>query len=123
MEERKLQNTLNDSIETIRKLKILKDHIVNTSEGAEFEKELEHLQMITEGKSNYLKHTRKKYKDLIKGRFKLDCIMRIERSNDVDPSTGREVDYSSKPTDFTQDTVEKLIKQGEKDALKIFEGC
>jgi hypothetical protein len=44
-----LENTLNDSIEIIRNLKILKDHIVSTREGAEFEKELEHLQMITEG--------------------------------------------------------------------------
>lgn|GEM_PF-2990626 len=122
-EYNELENTLNDSIEIIRNLKILKDHIVNTGEGAEFEKELEHLQMITEGKSNDLKHTRKKYIDLIKGRFELNCVIRIERSNDVDPSTGREVDYSSKPTDFTQETVTKLIKQGEKDALKILEGC
>ena len=79
--------------------------------------------MITEGKSNDLKHRRKKYEDLIKGRFKLHHVVRIERSNDVDPSTGREVDYSSKPNDFTHDTIKKLIEQGEKDALKILEGC
>jgi hypothetical protein len=44
--------------------------------------------MMTEGTSNDLKHTRKKYKDLIKGKFKLHSIVRIERSSDVDPSTG-----------------------------------
>jgi hypothetical protein len=66
---------------------------------------------------------RKKYKDLIKGKFRLNSVLRIERSNEVDPSTGREVDYSSKPNDFTQDTIRKLIKQGERDALKILKGC
>ena len=49
--------------------------------------------------------------------------MRIERSNDIDTSTGKEADYSSKPTDFTYDTIKKLIEQGEEDALKILEGC
>ena len=79
--------------------------------------------MITEGKSSDLKHRREKYEDLIKGRFKLHRVVRIERSNDEDPITGREVDYSSEPTDFTHDTIKKLIEQGEKDALKILEGC
>jgi NTE family protein len=117
-----LEDTLNDSIGIIRKLKALKNHIGNTSEGAAFQNDLEHLLMMTEGTSNDLKHTRKKYKDLIKGKFKLHSIVRIERSNDVNSSTGHEVDYSSKPTDFTYDTIKMLIEQGEKDALKILEG-
>ena len=49
--------------------------------------------------------------------------MRIERSNDIDPSTGHKVDYSSKPNDFTHDTIKMIIEQGEEDALKILEGC
>ena len=40
--------------------------------------------MITEEKSKDLKHRRKKYKDLIKGKFRLNSVVRIERSNDVD---------------------------------------
>jgi hypothetical protein len=47
--------------------------------------------------------------------------VRIERSNDIDTSTGKEADYSSKSTDFTLDTVKKLIEQGQEDALKILE--
>ena len=35
---------------------------------------------------------------------------------------GHEADYSSKPTDFTHNTVEKLIEQGEEDALEILKG-
>lgn len=32
-----------------------------------------------------------------------------------------EADYTSKSTDFTLDTVKKLIEQGQEDALKILE--
>ena len=92
-----LENTLNDSIGIIHKLKALKNHIVNTSEGVAFQNELERLLMMSEGKSNDLKCRREKYKDLIKGKFKLNRVVRIERSNDIDTSTGHEVDYSSKP--------------------------
>ena len=118
-----LENTLNDSLGLIRKLKAVNNHIVNTSEGAAYQKELERLLMISEGTSSDLKCRREKYKDLIKGKFKLHSVMRIERYSDVDPNTGREVDYSSRPTDFTHDTIKNLIKQGEKDALRILEGC
>ena len=107
----------------MRKLKALKNHIVNTSEGVAFQSELEGLLMTIEGTSTDLKHRKEKYKDLVKGKFSLYSVVRIERSNDVDSSTSLEVDYSSKPNDFTRDTIKKLIKQGEKDALKILEGC
>ena len=112
-----------NSIGLIVELKAFKNHIGDKGESAEFQKELERLLMITKGKSNDLKYTRKKYKDLIKGKFKLNSVVRIERSNDVAPRTGHKIDYSSKPTDFTHDTIKRLIKQGEKDALKILEGC
>jgi NTE family protein len=118
-----LEDTLNDSIGLIRKLKALKNHIVNTSEGAAFQNELENLLMMTEGKSNDLKRRKEKYKDLIKGKFRLNRVLRIERTNDIDTSTGKEADYSSKPTDFTFESIKKLIEQGEEDALKIFERC
>jgi predicted acylesterase/phospholipase RssA len=118
-----LENTLNDSIGIIHELKAFKNHIVNTNEGGAFQTKLECLLKITEGTSNDLEHRRKKYEDLIKGRFKLHSVVRIERSNDVYPSTGREVDYSSKPIDFTHDTIKMLIEQGEKDALKKLEEC
>ena len=66
--------------------------------------------------------SQKKYKDLIKGNFRLNQVVRIERANDIDISTGHEADYSSKPADFTHNTVEKLIEQGEEDALEILKG-
>ena len=88
-----------------------------------FQNELEHLLTMSEGKSNDLKRRREKYKDLIKGKFRLNRVVRIERSNDIDKNTGQEADYFSKPMDFTYDTIKKLIEQGEEDASKILEGC
>ena len=64
-----MEDTLNDSIGLIHKLKVLKSHIVNTSEGVEFQNELEHLLIMSEGKNNDLKRRREKYKDLIKGQI------------------------------------------------------
>ena len=100
--------------------------VVTTSNQTEINSnviELDRLLTVTEGKCNYLKCSSEKYKDLIKGKFKLINVMRIERSNDIDTSTSKEADYSSKPTDFTHDTIKKLIKQGEEDALKILKLC
>ena len=80
-----LENTLNDSMGIIHKLKALQNHITNTSEGVEYQSELDRLLMIVEGTNSDLKCRREKYKDLIKGKFKLHRVVRIERSNDVDP--------------------------------------
>ncbi len=118
-EYNELEDTLNNSIGLIRKLKALKDHIVNTNEGVVFQNELQKLLMITEGKSNGLKRRRKKYEDLTKGKFRLNRVVRIEHSNDIDTSTGKEADYFGKSTDFTIDTIKKLLVQGQEDALKI----
>jgi len=45
--------------------------------------------------------------------------VRIEPSNDIDKSTGQEADYFSKSTDFTFDTIKKLIEQGQEDTLRF----
>jgi hypothetical protein len=55
-----LDDTLNDPIGIIHKLKALNNYIVNTSEGAAFQKELECLLMISEGTSSDLECRRKK---------------------------------------------------------------
>ncbi len=52
--------------------------------------------------------------DLIKGQFKLIKVFRIERKNDVDDTLG-------KIADFTQDTIKRLIEEGERDAMNIFD--
>ncbi len=112
----------NDFTVLIDKLKNLtKSHLTHTSENHTFQRDVELLLKTTEAKR--WKGESEKYKDLVKGKFKLNHVVRIERSNEVDPSTGREADYSSKPTDFTFDTIKKLIEQGQEDASKILEGC
>lgn len=51
----------------------------------------------------------RKYRDLLKGRFELTKVLRIERENDKDSVSG-------KTGDFTLKTINKLIKQGKCDA-------
>jgi NTE family protein len=53
------------------------------------------------------------YKDLVKGRFKLTKVFRVERKNDAD-------DVWGKTADFTQETIKQLIEQGERDAMNVF---
>jgi NTE family protein len=119
-----LEDISNDFIELIYKLKgLVKSQLTNASEGIAFQNELERLLMLREEKKEAQKDRREKYKDLIKGKFKLTKVVRVERTSDIDTRTGREADYSSKPIDFTHDSIKKLIEQGEEDALNILKGC
>jgi predicted acylesterase/phospholipase RssA len=49
------------------------------------------------------------YEDLMKGRFKLTKVIRIENTNYTNSISGKD-------GDFTAQTIEELIKEGEKDA-------
>ena len=51
----------------------------------------------------------RKYRDLLKGRFELTKVLRIGRENDKDSISG-------KTGDFTQKTINKLIKDGKCEA-------
>jgi NTE family protein len=51
----------------------------------------------------------RKYEDLMKGRFKLTKVIRIENTNYTNSISGKD-------GDFTAQTSEELIKEGEKDA-------
>jgi NTE family protein len=53
----------------------------------------------------------RKYQDLLKGRFRLTKVVRIEQSDYTNSISG-------KGADFTTQTLRDLIKQGENDALK-----
>ena len=60
-----------------------------------------------------ISHNRK-YRDLLKGRFELTKVLRIERENDKDSVSG-------KTGDFTQKTIKQLITKGYEDAYKILQ--
>ena len=110
-----------DFTELIDKLKDLaKTHFTNTGENDAFQKDFQHLLKTTEAKRKVWRGGEsEKYKDLIKGKFKLAKVVRIERTNHIDTNTSKEVDFCSKPTDFTYQTIKKLIEQGEQDALEV----
>ena len=55
----------------------------------------------------------RKYDALIRGSFEITNVIRIERQDNSD-------NISSKFADFTSETIEDLIKQGEKEYLNTF---
>ena len=55
-----------------------------------------------------------KYSDLLAGRFQIDELIRINRTND-------EHTISNKIFDFSKKTIELLLQRGYDDAIKEFE--
>jgi NTE family protein len=109
-----------DFAELINKLKDLaKTQFTSHSENVTFQRDFRHLLKTTEAKAKTWGGESEKYKDLIKGKFKLANVIRIERTDYINSNTGKQPDFSSKPTDFTYQTIKKLIEQGEEDALEV----
>ena len=76
-----------DFTELIDKLeKLTKSHLTHTGE-YKIQTDLEHLLETAEEKRKRWSGESKKYKDLIKGNFRLNQVVRIERANDIDTST------------------------------------
>jgi NTE family protein len=101
--------------ELIHRLKELaKSHFEN--KGASdiiFQNEFENLLKTTEAKSRGGTVEHRKYKDLLKGRFKLTKVIRIEPEPEsyTDSISGKEADFTSK-------TIMSLIEKGKEDALR-----
>ncbi len=75
-----LEETLLGAIQLIHKF-------TNRNEGMVFQNGFEQFLTIAEEKSKTREVRREKYKDLIKGKFTLKQVIRIERASDVDAST------------------------------------
>ena len=107
-------NLITDYIDFINNLKKLAvSHIKDEKEIHKFEYEFEKLKS-KDAKSTFLKNNREhqKYRDLLKGRFELTKIERIERKHSQE-STSR------KTADFSPETIKALIKDGENDVQEL----
>jgi hypothetical protein len=65
--------------------------------------------------TSYTVGKHREYEDLMKGRFELTKVMRIERQYDPKTST------SFKTGDITPETIDKLIREGENDGEILIE--
>ncbi|MFL6486254.1 MAG: patatin-like phospholipase family protein [Nitrososphaera sp.] len=105
-----------DHMELIAKLKELeKSHLGNQNERDPFANEFKDPTKATEAKNDAMGQD-KKYKDLLKGRFRLNQAIRIE------PEGGPESykdSISGKGADFTSATIKELIKKGNERAKKV----
>jgi NTE family protein len=105
-----------DYTELIDRLKELaKSHFENRDESdIIFQNEFENLLKTTEEKRRGGTVERRKYKDLLKGQFKLTKVIRIE-PEEAESYTDS---ISGKGADFTSKTIISLIEKGKEDALR-----
>jgi hypothetical protein len=103
-----------DYIDFIKDLKHLAlNHINEDHDKKKFEEEYEKLKTKEAKSTSSTAGEQRIYKDLIKGRFELSKVVRIERKYDPNIST------SLKGGDITPKTIEEMIKEGENDAASI----
>jgi hypothetical protein len=101
-----------DFIDNLKKLAIF--CIKNDKERNTFEKELAKLESKeAKSGSNINTHKHTKYRDLLRGRYELTKVKRIERKFRPDE------DNSHKTGDFTLKTISTLINDGEHDANEL----
>jgi predicted acylesterase/phospholipase RssA len=79
-----------------------------------FQNEFESLLKIVEGKTSRVAGEDRKYKDLIKGRFRLTKVIRIENESYKDSISG-------KVGDFTSQSIRNIIEKGKQDARRVLE--
>jgi NTE family protein len=104
-----------DYIDLINHLKsVAINHFSNKDESDKFQRDFANFLERTDAKSKGHSGERRTYKDLTMGRFELTNVKRIERKYDANTST------SFKTGDITPETIDKLIKEGEKDAKDTF---
>jgi NTE family protein len=103
-----------DYTDLIDKLKELaKSHFKNKDKSdIIFQYEFENLIRTAEAKSTGGTVEHRKYKDLLKGRFNLNKVIRIEHESYTDS-------ISSKGGDFTSKTIKDLIERGKQDARRV----
>jgi NTE family protein len=109
-------NLVTDYTDLIDRLKELaKSHFENKDKkDIIFQNEFESLLKTIDGKTSAGADEGRKYKDLLKGRFRLTKVIRIENE-------GYEDSISGKVGDFTSQSIRNLIEKGKQDARRVLE--
>jgi NTE family protein len=109
-------NLVTDYADLIDRLKeIAKNYFENIgTKDITFQNEFESLIKIVEGKTSREAGEDRKYKDLLKGRFRLTKVIRIENESYKDSISG-------KVGDFTSQSIRNLIEKGKQDARRVLE--
>jgi NTE family protein len=109
-------NLVTDYADLIDRLKeIAKSYFENIgTKDITFQNEFESLIKIVEGKTSREAGEDRKYKDLLKGRFRLTKVIRIENESYKDSISG-------KVGDFTSQSIRNLIEKGKQDARRVLE--
>jgi NTE family protein len=108
------KDLVKDYTQLIDKLKELaKSHLENEDKSdIRFQNEFENLINTAQAKSRGDMGEDRKYKDLLRGRFSLTKVIRIEHESYEDSISG-------KGADFTSETIKSLIAKGKQDARRV----
>jgi predicted acylesterase/phospholipase RssA len=101
-----------DYAEFIKELKHLAlNHFKEDNDKKAFEKEIENLRTREAKNTSCTDGEHKKYEDILRGRFKITKMIRIERKHNPNIST------SFKGGDITSKTIEEMVKEDENDTM------
>ncbi len=108
--DEKVATFVTDYIDLAKKIReIALEHIPNDNKKSEFKDELDNFLLNNEAKSMLRTGERRKYIDLLKGKFTIGKITRIDRQDDANTISNKWADYSYK-------TINQLINEGYKQA-------
>lgn len=99
-----------DLVKTIRNMAV--DHLGSNEEKNRFRQAIDVFLKNNNAKIVRRNGSPVKYEDLIKGRFRLTKVVRIERKDD-------EHSISNKLADYSKNTVDNLIAEGQKDVMDV----
>jgi hypothetical protein len=109
--DQKVAVFVTDYIDLAKKIKELATkHIKDQNEKSAFQKELDDFLKVTDAKSEFRTGIQRKYIDLLKGRFNISKVERIERQDDIHT-------ISNKWADFSSGTINNMRNCGYQEAL------
>jgi hypothetical protein len=113
--DQKIAGLVTDYVDLYEKIRDFAANYMDPSKKVAFMKDLDVLISSTKTLQSKKRSSKPRYyKDLIDGRFKIEKIITVERKDD-------EHGISNKWADFTSDTVDFLIRDGESDANEVLE--
>ncbi len=104
-----------DCMAIIDRLKALAENHIGKDKSGAFNDDFENFLNTTKAKSKSITNKTRTHKDLLRGRFKLTNVKRIEPKAYEDSIYGKGADFTSK-------TIRDLIDKGRRDALYMLEG-
>jgi len=112
--DQKVAAIVTDLIDLYKKTRDFAGNYIDSNKQVAFKADLDNYLSSINSKSKKRSSGSRDFKDLIDGRFSIEKLITVERKDDKHT-------ISSKWADFTSDTIDCLIKEGESDATRVLD--